>query len=153
MSPGDPESSDLTIRPRVSSLSGPRRLPLFKPPYAQLTAFDLNRGDKLWSVPVGDGPLDHEALRGLDLPPLGNFEKLGGPLLTKTLLFIGQGMDTHSIGAYDKVTGREVWRMALGARFQAAPMTYMAGGKQYIVVAVGGGPDNAPDQLIALALP
>ena len=153
MGEGDPERSDLTIRPRVSGRSGPRRLPLFKPPYAQLTAFDMNRGEKLWSVPVGDGPRDHEALRGLDLPPLGNFQKLGGPLLTKTLLFIGQGMDTHSVGAYDKETGREVWRMALPARFHAAPITYLVDGKQYIVLAIGGGPENAPDQLIALTLP
>ena len=149
---GDPARSDLMIRPRVSSLSGPRRLPLFKPPYAQLTAFDMNRGEKLWSVPVGDGPRDHESLRGLDLPPLGNFQKLGGPLLTKTLLFIGQGMDTQSIAAYDKETGREVWRMALPARFHAAPITYLVDGKQYIVLAIGGGTGNAPDQLIALTL-
>ena len=153
MGEGDPERSDLMIRPRVSGLSGPRRLPLFKPPYSQLTAFDMNRGEKLWSVPVGDGPRDHEALRGLDLAPLGNFEKLGGPLLTKTLLFIGQGMGTYSIGAYHKETGREVWRMALPAQSHAAPITYLVDGKQYVVLAIGGGTGNAPEQLIALTLP
>ena len=91
-----------------------------------------------------------EALRGLDLHPLGNFEKLGGPLLTKTLLFIGQGMDTKRLGAYDKETGREVWHMDLPARFHAAPITYMIDGKQYIVLAVGG--SGEPERLIALAL-
>ena len=152
MEEGDPDSSDLMIRPQVRDLSGPRGLPLFKPPYAQLAAFDMNRGEKLWSVPVGDGPRDHEALRGLALPPLGNFEKLGGPLLTKTLLFIGQGFETNRLGAYDKQTGRELWNVQLPARFHAAPMTYMAGGKQYIVMAVGGGSQGAPEQLIALSL-
>ncbi len=153
MNAGDPDESDLTIRPQVRDLDGPRGLPLFKPPYAQLVALDMNRGEKLWSVPVGDGPRDHEALRHLDLPPLGNFDKLGGPLLTETLLFIGQGRHSKRIGAYHKETGREVWRMDLPSQFHAAPITYVVDGKQYIVLAVGGGADSTPEQLIALALP
>ena len=108
MDAGDPERSDMRIRSQVRDLTGPRGLPLFKPPYSQLTAFDMNAGEKLWSVPVGDGPRDHEALRDLKLPRLGSFQKLGGPLLTKTLLFIGQGKETHRIGAYDKETGEEL---------------------------------------------
>ena len=151
MDAGDPERSDMTIRPRVRDLAGPRGLPLFKPPYSQLTAFDMNAGEKLWSVPVGDGPRDHEALRDLDLPRLGNFQKLGGPLLTKTLLFIGQGKETNRIGAYDKETGEELWRMDLGGQFHAAPITYLLDGKQYIVLAVGG--SGEPERLVALALP
>ena len=148
---GDPERSDLMIRPQVSGFSGPRRLPLFKPPYAQLTAFDMNRGEKLWSVPLGDGPRDHEALRGTDLPALGTFEKVGGPLLTKTLLFIGQGLESKKLWAFDKETGRELFEMDLPGRFYAAPITYAVDGKQYIVLAIGGG--DAPEQLIALTLP
>ncbi|MEX2294760.1 MAG: pyrroloquinoline quinone-dependent dehydrogenase, partial [Gemmatimonadota bacterium] len=151
MAPGLPGSSDLTIRPRVRNLSGPRGLPLFKPPYAQLAALDMNEGEKLWSVPVGDGPRDHEALRGLGLPQLGNFEKLGGPLLTRTLLFIGLGMDSQQIGAFHKETGEELWRMELPGRFHAAPMTYLVDGKQFIVLAVGG--NGEPDRLLALTLP
>ena len=152
MNPGDPERSDMMIRPRVRDLSGPRGLPLFKPPYSQLVAFDMNRGEKLWSVPVGNGPRDHEALRGLELPRLGNFEKLGGPLLTKTLLFIGQGFETNRLAAYDKQTGEELWWMDLPARFHASPITYMLDGTQYIVLAVGGGVSGTAEQLIALAL-
>lgn len=153
MEAGDPDRSDMTIRPQVRDLTGPRGLPLFKPPYAQLVALDMHRGEKVWSVAVGEGPRDHEALRALDLPPLGNFDKLGGPLLTETLLFIGQGRTSNRIGAYDKGTGREVWRMELPAQFHAAPISYLVDGKQYIVFAVGGGPDGTPEQLIALALP
>ena len=141
----------MTIRPRVSSLGGPRQLPLFKPPYAQLAAFDMNRGEKLWSIPLGDGPRDHAALEGMDLPPLGTFEKVGGPLLTKTLLFNGQGLESNHLWAFDKETGHEVWEMALPAQFYAAPITYLAGGKQYLVLAIGGA--DAPEQLVALALP
>ena len=148
----DPERSDLRVWPRVSSLGGPRRLPsLFKPPYSQLVALDLNRGEKLWSVPLGDGPRDHPALQGLDLPPLGSFEKPGGPLLTSTLLFIGQGLESKKFWALDKETGEELWEADLPARSMAAPISYMANGKQYIVLAVGGG--DAAEQLIAFALP
>ena len=151
MQAGDPDESDLTIRPRVSSLSGPQRLPLFKPPYAQLAAFDMNRGEKLWSIPVGEGPRDHEALQGMDLPPLGTFEKIGGPLLTKTLLFLGQGLASHKLWAFDKETGHQIWEFELPAQFYAAPITYLVDGKQYLVLAIGGA--DVPEQIIALTLP
>ena len=111
-----------TIRPQVSNLPGPRGLPLFKPPYSQLAALDMNAGEKLWSVPLGDGPRDHEALRGMDLPPLGNYEKGGGPLLTKTLLFIGQGIESNRLRAFDKDTGYELFDMELPARSSSAPI-------------------------------
>jgi quinoprotein glucose dehydrogenase len=151
--PPSNNNSDLTIRPRVRDLAGPEGLPLFKPPYSQLVALDMHRGDKLWHVPVGEGPRDHPALQGLELPLLGNFEKLGGPLLTSELLFIGQGFETNRLGAYDKDSGEELWWMQLPARFHAAPMTYMADGKQYIVFAIGGGSGGDSEQLLALALP
>ena len=145
--------SDLMIRPRVRDLSGPRGLPLFKPPYSQLVAFDMNVGEKLWQVPVGEGPKSHAALQGLELPDMGNYEKLGGPLLTKTLLFIGQGFETNRLGVYDKQTGAELWHLDLPARFHAAPITYMAGGKQYIALDVGGGVSGAAERVIAFVLP
>ena len=108
-------------------------------------------GTRLWNVPLGDGPRNDEALRGLDLAPLGNYEKSGGPLLTKTLLFIGQGVESNTFRAFDKDTGYEVFEMDLPARSSSAPITYLAGGTQYIVLAIGGG--NATEQLVALALP
>ena len=151
LEPGDPARSDLAVRPRVSNLPGPRGLPLFKPPYSQLAALDMNAGELRWSVPLGDGPRGHEALRGLDLPPLGNYEKSGGPLLTKTLLFIGQGIESNRLRAFDKETGRELFETALPARSSSAPISYLAGGRQYVVLAVGGGGDR--EQLVALALP
>lgn len=145
--------SDLLIRPRVRDLSGPQGLPLFKPPYSQLVAFDMNAGEKLWHIPVGEGPVDHPALQGLELPVMGNYEKLGGPLLTKTLLFIGQGFETNRLGVYDKESGEELWWLQLPARFHAAPITYMADGKQFIVLALGGGVRGETERLMALALP
>ena len=67
-------------------------------PHSQLVALDMNAGEKLCHFPVGEGPRDHEVIRRLELPPLGNFEKQGEPLLTKTLLFIGQGFETNRLG-------------------------------------------------------
>ena len=135
----------------ASCLGGPRGLPLFKPPYSAITAYDMNRGEKLWAIPHGDGPRDHPDLRALNLPPLGSLEKPGGPLLTKTLLFIGQGLDSAKFRAFDKKTGECVWEFDLPAKSSAAPITYMLDGKQYVVVAVGAR-DHA-DEYVAFSLP
>jgi quinoprotein glucose dehydrogenase len=132
-------------------MGGPRGLPLFKPPYSSITAYDMNRGEKLWTVPHGDGPRDHPELRGLDLPPLGSLEKPGGPLLTKTLLFIGQGLVSSKFRAFDKRSGEELWEYDLPARSSAAPITYVLDGRQWVVVAVGGG--GGRDELVAFTLP
>ena len=67
-------------------------LPIYKPPYGRLTAIDLNRGEIMWQVANGDGPRNHPALKQLNLPPLGTAGR-PAPLVTKTLLFIGEGSD------------------------------------------------------------
>jgi quinoprotein glucose dehydrogenase len=132
-------------------VKGPQGLPLLKPPYSSITAYDMNRGEKLWAIPHGDGPRDHPALKGLNLPPLGSLEKSGAPLLTKTLLFIGQGLQSKKFRAFDKQTGAKLWEFDLPAKSSAAPITYMLDGKQYIVVAIGGGDER--DEYVAFTLP
>jgi quinoprotein glucose dehydrogenase len=136
---------------------GPQGLPLFKPPYGSITAYDMNRGEKLWAVPHGDGPRDHPALKGLQLPPLGSLEKSGGPLLTKTLLFIGQGLMSSKFRAFDKQTGELLWEFDLPGKSSAAPITYRLDGKQYVVVATGGGAymggGENKDEYVAFTLP
>ena len=87
----DPEESDFRyIRGNPRAVTGPRGLPLIKPPWGRITAIDLDTGEHLWMVPNGEGIRDHEALAGLDLPRLGTPGR-PTPLLTKTLLFIGEG--------------------------------------------------------------
>jgi len=135
-------------------------LPLTKPPYGRLTAIDLNRGEHKWMVPVGDGPRHHPLLKDLNLPPLGTPGRRA-PLVTKTLLFLGEGDRTavripyggggNMFRAYDKATGKVIWETEFPRGVTGAPMTYMAGGKQYIVVAIGG--LDYPAELVALALP
>jgi len=160
----DPDRSDFRyVRGAPRSVDGPRGLPLVKPPWGRITAIDLNTGEHLWMVPNGEGPRDHEALQGLDLPKLG-VPGRPAPLLTKTLLFIGEGSPSmlamprfpggaggNMFRAYDKDTGDVLWEMELPAGTSGAPMTYMADGKQYIVVGIGE--SNRPAEFIALSLP
>src|SRR5918996_4192361 len=65
-------------------------LRLRNPPYGRITAIDLNKGEIAWSVPNGGGPRDHPLLQPLNLPPLGNPGR-SAPLVTRTLLFVGEG--------------------------------------------------------------
>ena len=135
--------------------------PIFKGPYGRITAIDMNRGEHVWMAANGDGPRHHPLVKDLNLPPLG-IPGRGAPLLTKTLLFIGEGSDalpgTNRDGmfgrmfrAFDKATGAVVWETELPAGTTGAPITYMHQGKQYIVVAIGG--REQPPELIAFALP
>jgi quinoprotein glucose dehydrogenase len=145
---------------RMRELISKEGLPLTKPPYGRITAIDVNRGEHVWMVPNGDGPRNHPRLKHLNLPPLGIHGR-AAPLVTKTLLFLGEGSD--SIGglpadgwgrmfrAYDKATGKVLWETELPAGTSGGPMTYMAAGKQYVVVAIGG--RNHPPELVAFALP
>lgn len=137
-------------------------LPIIKGPYGRITAIDLNRGVHVWMRPNGDGPRFHPLLKDLNLPPLG-YPNRPAPLLTKTLLFLGEGSDAISgtagadwtwgkkFRAYDKATGGVIWEMELPSGTTAGPMTYEVKGKQYIVVAVGA--RNHPSEYIALSLP
>jgi quinoprotein glucose dehydrogenase len=125
---------------------GPRGLPLLKPPYGRLTAYDMNKGDKLWVVANGDGPRNNPELKDLNLPPLGSVGR-PAPLVTKTLLFLGESSDSvfgagakgpAKFRAYDKATGEVVWTTDIPAGTTGGPMTYSVKGKQIIIVPVGG---------------
>jgi glucose dehydrogenase len=136
-------------------------LPIVKPPCGRITAFNLNSGDQVWMVANGDGPRDHPLLKDLHLPPLG-VPNRPAPLVTKTLLFIGEGSDAvigtpqvlwgwgKKFRAYDKATGSVVWETELPSGTTGAPMTYMHKRKQYIVVPIGA--KDHPAEFVALAL-
>lgn len=167
---GDPGRGNMAyLRGGPSMLPTLDGIPLYKPPYSRLTAYDLNDGSIRWQVPLGDGPRNHPLLKHLNLPPLGSGTR-ASPLVTATLLFISQysgnigvaevlkvgtrelsnhPADPAKLYAMDKATGRTLWEFALPAP-GAAPMTYFYAGKQYVVVATGGG---ALAELIAFALP
>jgi quinoprotein glucose dehydrogenase len=157
----DPRTSNLRYnRGTREFVTGPRGLPLFKPPYGRITAINLNTGDHVWMKPNGDGPRNDPAIRHLNLPALGQPGR-ASPLLTKTLLFIGEGDPINvrtppggggkKFRAYDKANGAVVWETEFPAGVTGAPMTYMHNGKQYIVVAIGSA--DHPAEFVALALP
>ncbi len=136
-------------------------LPLLKPPYGLLNAIDLDKGELKWQVPHGDTPdavRNHPALKGMNIPKTGLPGSVG-LFVTKTLVVLGDPSVTttpdHPRGAmlraYDKQNGKEVGAVWMPAPQSGSPMTYMANGKQYIIVAVSGG--NYSGEYIAFNLP
>ena len=160
--PGDQDRTNLRYtRGTREIISGPRGLPIMKPPYGRIVAIDLNTGEHLWTVPNGDGPRDHPALAHLNLPPLGQ-PSHNMLLATKTLLFVSHGdpimagrpasgANDTLLRAYDKASGQVVWEMELPAGTTGAIMTYMHRGKQYIVAPIGS--TDHPPEFVALSLP
>ena len=150
-------------------LSGPRGLPLLKPPFGSIVAIDMNSGEHRWRIPIGRSEFMPAVQR------LGIREPLGLPgrswaLVTKTVLIVVQfgyygaprfvpelqrpisdlhNRDPH-LWVYDKTSGAMLAEIALPANATGAPITYIAGGKQYIAFPVGGGP--VPEELIAVSL-
>jgi quinoprotein glucose dehydrogenase len=135
-------------------LRGPRGLPLLKPPYGRITAINLNSGEHVFQIPNGDTPAsirNNPALQGLAIPRTGKSGH-ANLLVTKTLLFYGEGRGGDPVfHGVDKRSGEEVAAVALPASTNAAPITYLHRGRQYIVVAVAGA--DFPAELVALALP
>ena len=136
-------------------------LSILKPPYGVLAAIDLDRGQILWKVPHGDTPdivRNHPKLKGLDIPKTGQGGSVG-LVVTKTLVILGDPQATTMpdrprgamLRAYDKKTGKEVGAVYMPTIQSGSPMTYMVDGRQYIVVAVSGGPYSG--EYIAFSLP
>ena len=134
------------------TLLGADRLPCTPPPFGELVAFDLTRGAVRWRVP-------HGYLRGMADAPAGRSMgsiALGGVLVTAGGLVFSSGTLDEHLHVYDLANGREVWSTPLPAAGHALPMTYLADGRQYVVVTAGGhdrlGPDRLGDFLIAFAV-
>ena len=156
-----PAGGQARTGPRGCGAMGPQGLPLVNPPWGRITAIDLNSGEHIWMVPNGDTPdcvKNHPALQGIDIPPTGKAER-GGILVTKTLVFAGEGSGLFAapretggpmFRAYDKQSGDVIAEFELPANQSGLPMTYMVDGTQYIVVAVSA--RDHPSELVALAV-
>ena len=124
--------------------------PGITPPWGTLNAVNLNNGKLLWKVPLGEYP----ELTNKGIPITGT-ELYGGPLVTKGgLVFIAASKDAK-IRAFDKETGKVLWEAQLPVPGYATPATYFVNGKQYVVIACGGGKigSKSGDQYVAFALP
>ncbi|MEK6631319.1 MAG: PQQ-binding-like beta-propeller repeat protein, partial [Acidobacteriota bacterium] len=146
------------VNPLTAGLQG---LPIVKPPYGVISAIDLNTGTLKFQVPHGDTPdvvRNSPLLKGMDIPKTG-LNGIVGPVVTKTLVIVGDPQVTAPpdrprgamLRAYDKQTGKEVGAVWMPSAQSGNPMTYMVDGRQYIIVAVGGGTYSS--EYIAFALP
>jgi quinoprotein glucose dehydrogenase len=135
-------------------------LPLVKPPWGRITALDLNKGTMVWQVAHGetlDVVTNHPMLKGVTIPRTGRIGPIG-TLTTKTLVISGESGFTSTpngrgakLYAYDKATGKEVASVLMPAPQTGSPMTYMLGGKQYLVVSISGA--GFPAEIIAYTAP
>ena len=168
--PNSPQQSDMAYiagQARGAG-AGPGRgatvqgLPLLKPPYDRITAYNMNTGDIVWQKPHSSTPDDiknHPLMKGLDLPRLGQPGRtFTGVLTTKNLVIAGEG-GVHSnaagrrvalLRAYDKATGADVGAVEMPNKQTGSPMSYQIDGKQFIVLAVSG---NDGAEILAYALP
>ena len=124
--------------------------PAVKPPWGTLNAIDLNTGEYLWTTTLGE----FAELTEQGVAPTGT-ENYGGPVVTAGgLIFIAASKDEH-IRAFDRRTGVELWKAKLPAGGYATPATYETGGRQYVVIACGGGKmgTKSGDAYVAFALP
>lgn len=128
-----------------------RGYPAVKPPWGNLTAIDLNRGEFAWQSVLGEYP----ELTAQGIPPTGT-ENLGGTIVTAGgLVFIG-GTKDEKFRAFDKATGKVLWEWKLPAAGYATPCTYWAGGRQFVAIAAAGGgklQTKSGDAFVAFALP
>src|SRR5262245_26156403 len=136
-------------------------LPIAKPPYGSISAISLDKGEIVWQIAHGDTPdniRNHPALKGVDIPRTGQAGIIG-TLVTKSLVIAGEAQITTAAGhprgallrAYDKATGKDAGSVFMPAQQSGSPMTYMLNGRQYLIVAIGGG--NYPGELLAFRLP
>ena len=130
----------------------PDHYPAIAPPWGTLNAIDLNTGNYLWKIPLGEYP----ALAAKGMKNTGS-ENYGGPIVTAGgLVFIGATLYDYKFHAFDSRTGKLLWETHLPYAGRATPATYMIDGKQYVVVATGGGRyqvDPAKGVYVAFSLP
>jgi len=146
--PGEPP-----YRARPVLFLSPLGAPCTPPPFGTVSAIDMNTGKLKWQVPLGQAK--HWGILAPKFLEWGS-PNIGGPMVTGGgLVFIAASVDAR-LHAFDVQTGDLLWQGDLDAPGMSVPMTYMSGGRQYVVIAAGGNPriiDDTSDALMAFALP
>ena len=143
------EGTPYVMRRRL--LVGPGQIPCTPPPFGALVAISLRTGQRVREVPLGSPSVPP----GSAAPPAAlGMPNLGGPIVTAgRLVFIAATLD-RMFRAFDIETGKELWAAPLPAGGRATPMTYESGGRQFVVIAAGGGNEfGAGDAILAFSLP
>jgi quinoprotein glucose dehydrogenase len=172
LAPASAQAPFRYYREGAAYAEGPRGLPLVKPPWGRLTAIGLSQeGRHLWMTPVGDGPWSHPALRVLEPAPLGSPRFRFAIVTAGGLLFVTEGrapgretawwryksatmqeeLERSWLRAFAASDGRLLWEHELPGPGSALPMTFSRGGRQLLVLAVGG-MGFWPQELVAFAL-
>jgi quinoprotein glucose dehydrogenase len=119
------------------------------PPWGSLNAIDLNTGQYLWKIPLGEYPALADKTTGS--------ENYGGPILTASgLLFIGATLYDKKIRAFDSADGKLLWQALQPYAGNATPITYRAGGRQYVLIQADNARNKQAAQgaaYVAFALP
>ncbi|MHA4847536.1 outer membrane protein assembly factor BamB family protein [Flavitalea antarctica] len=145
-----PYNPPYILKSGLNRFLDPDGYPAVKPPWGTLSAVDLNTGEYLWKVPLGEFP--ELTKKGI---PITGTENYGGPIVTAGGLVFIAGTKDERIRAFEKQTGKTLWEYQLPAGGFATPITYKTGGRQYVVIAAGGVKnDHKPGgKYIAFALP
>lgn len=124
--------------------------PVSTPPWGTLTAIDMNTGKRQWQVPLGEYP----ELTAKGIPATGTDNYGCGAVTAGGLIFIASSKD-EQFRAFDRKTGKVLWQHKLPAAGYASPSVYAVNGKQYVVIACGGGKlkSKSGDRYLAFALP
>jgi quinoprotein glucose dehydrogenase len=126
---------------RPDGVRGPDDLPLFKPPYSHITAIDMNTGEQLWQIPIGDTPdlvLKNPKLKGIKIPDTGTGANAPMVVTATLLIYASAASDgTPMLFAIDKKTGKRVASVELPESAHYGMMTYVHNGKQYIIAQTG----------------
>ncbi|MFN7994082.1 MAG: PQQ-binding-like beta-propeller repeat protein [Bryobacteraceae bacterium] len=129
----------------------PDGYPAVEPPWGTLNAINLNTGEIAWKIPFGEYPeLAEKGMRNT------GSENYGGPVVTTGgLLFIGATNRDRKFHVFDKATGKLLWETTLPAAGNATPAVYEVNGREFVVIAAGGGKFGSPSggSYVAFALP
>ncbi len=126
---------------RSDQVRGPDGLPLFKPPYSRITAIDMNTGEHLWQIPIGETPdrvLNHPDVQDMDIPRTGTGRNAPMSVTETLFMYTSTASDgTPMLFFHDKLSGEELGSVEIPAPVNYGMSTYVHEGKQYVMLQTG----------------